>query len=115
MEYAASRKASRARLMCRRLHGRPGPLVVATDYMKIVGDQIRPFVTDRCIVCLGSDGFGRSDTRESLRTFFGVDRRLIVLATLQALADEGKITRARVSEAIQRYGIDAGKIDPTTV
>jgi pyruvate dehydrogenase E1 component len=97
------------------LHGRPGPVVVATDYMKIVGDQIRPFVNDRRFIALGTDGFGRSDTRESLRTFFEVDRHFIVLAALKALADEGAIPRRRVSEAIARYGIDAEKIDPATV
>ncbi|KHJ59319.1 transketolase-like TK C-terminal-containing protein, partial [Burkholderia glumae] len=97
------------------LRGHAGPLVVATDYMKIVGDQIRPYVTDRRLVSLGTDGFGRSDTRESLRTFFEVDRHFIVLAALKALADDGKIARARVGEAIKRYGIDTEKLDPTTV
>jgi pyruvate dehydrogenase E1 component len=97
------------------MQGQVGPLVVATDYMKIVGDQIRPFVTDRRVVSLGTDGFGRSDTRESLREFFEVDRHFIVLAALKALADDGTIARERVSDAIARYGIDAGKIDPTTV
>ncbi|MBB3117172.1 pyruvate dehydrogenase (acetyl-transferring), homodimeric type [Pseudoduganella violacea] len=97
------------------LRDRAGPVVVATDYMKIVGDQIRPFVEQRRFVSLGTDGFGRSDTRESLRTFFEVDRHFIVLAALKALADEGAIPRGRVAEAIQRYGIDAGKADPASV
>jgi pyruvate dehydrogenase E1 component len=97
------------------LHGHAGPLVVATDYMKIVGDQIRPFVTDRRLVSLGTDGFGRSDTRESLRTFFEVDRHFIVLAALKALADDGAIPRTQVSEAIRRYGIDTEKLDPASV
>src|ERR1700730_642165 len=60
------------------LQGHEGPVVVATDYMKIVGDQIRPFINDRRFTALGTDGFGRSDTRESLRTFFEVDRHFIV-------------------------------------
>jgi len=97
------------------LHRRPGPVVVATDYMKIVGDQIRPFVTDRRFIALGTDGFGRSDTRESLRTFFEVDRHFIVLTALKALADEGAVPRQRVSEAIARYDIDTEKLDPSTV
>ena len=97
------------------LQGRPGPVVVATDYMKIVGDQIRPFVDDRRFIALGTDGFGRSDTRESLRTFFEVDRHFIVLTALKALADEGAIARQKVSEAIARYGIDIDKMDPATV
>lgn len=97
------------------LRGKPGPVIVATDYMKIVGDQIRPFINDRRFIALGTDGFGRSDTRESLRTFFEVDRHFIVLAALKALADEGKIERQRVSEAIARYGIHIDKIDPASV
>ncbi len=97
------------------LQGRSGPVVVATDYMKIVGDQIRPFVPDRRFIALGTDGFGRSDTRESLRTFFEVDRHFIVLAALKALADAGEVPRARVGEAIRRYGIDAEKPDPASV
>jgi pyruvate dehydrogenase E1 component len=64
---------------------------------------------------LGTDGFGRSDTRESLRTFFEVDRHFIVLAALKALADEGVIPRQRVSDAIARYGIEPAKLDPATV
>jgi len=97
------------------LQGHEGPLVVATDYMKIVGDQIRPFINDRRFTALGTDGFGRSDTRESLRAFFEVDRHFIVLAALKALADEGRIERSRLQEAIDRYGIDTGKPDPAAV
>ncbi|WP_455732351.1 transketolase-like TK C-terminal-containing protein, partial [Burkholderia stabilis] len=97
------------------LDGRTGPVVVATDYMKIVGDQIRAFVDGRRFVSLGADGFGRSDTREALRTFFEVDRHFIVIAALKALADDGAMPRARVGEAIRRYGIDIDKIDPATV
>ncbi|HEM8516090.1 TPA: pyruvate dehydrogenase (acetyl-transferring), homodimeric type, partial [Burkholderia cepacia] len=97
------------------LDGRTGPVVVATDYMKIVGDQIRAFVDGRRFVSLGTDGFGRSDTRDALRTFFEVDRHFIVVAALKALADDGAIPRARVGEAIRRYGIDVDKIDPASV
>jgi pyruvate dehydrogenase E1 component len=97
------------------LQGHEGPVVVATDYMKIVGDQIRPFINDRRFTALGTDGFGRSDTRESLRTFFEVDRHFIVLAALKSLADEGRIERARMQDAIDKYGIDTGKRDPAAV
>ncbi len=97
------------------LQGHEGPVVVAADYMKIVGDQIRPFINDRRFIALGTDGFGRSDTRESLRTFFEVDRHFIVLAALKSLADEGRIERSRMQEAIDKYGIDAGKHDPAAV
>ncbi|MDR2333529.1 MAG: pyruvate dehydrogenase (acetyl-transferring), homodimeric type [Burkholderiaceae bacterium] len=97
------------------LQERPGPVIVTTDYMRIVGDQIRPFVEGRRLVSLGTDGFGRSDTRESLRTFFEVDRHFIVLAALKALADDGVLARQRVSDAIQLYGIDREKMDPASV
>ncbi|MEG2803137.1 pyruvate dehydrogenase (acetyl-transferring), homodimeric type [Stenotrophomonas sp.] len=94
------------------LAAHPGPLVVATDYMKIVADQIRPFVEGRRFSALGTDGFGRSDTREALRTFFEVDRHFIVLAALKALADEGRIARAQVQRAIDLYAIQVDKVDP---
>ncbi|WP_313207676.1 pyruvate dehydrogenase (acetyl-transferring), homodimeric type [Stenotrophomonas sp.] len=96
------------------LAGHPGPVVVATDYMKIVADQIRPFIDDRRFIALGTDGFGRSDTRESLRTFFEVDRHFIVLAALKALADDGRLERTLMQVAIERYGIDVDKADPAT-
>ncbi|WP_369969912.1 pyruvate dehydrogenase (acetyl-transferring), homodimeric type [Stenotrophomonas rhizophila] len=92
-----------------------GPLVVATDYMKIVADQIRPFVDGRRFTALGTDGFGRSDTRESLRTFFEVDRHFIVLAALKALADDGRIARSQLQVAIEQYGIHVDKVDPAAV
>jgi pyruvate dehydrogenase E1 component len=97
------------------LAGRQGPVVIATDYMKIVADQIRPYVHDRRLVALGTDGFGRSDTRASLRTFFEVDRHFIALAALKALADDGQVARSLVSDAIGKFGIDADKIDPASV
>lgn len=92
-----------------------GPIIVTTDYMKIVGDQIRPFIHNTRFVSLGTDGFGRSDTRESLRTFFEVDRHFVVLAALKALADDGVIARSKVSEAITLYNIDKEKVDPASV
>lgn len=97
------------------LEGQPGPVVVATDYMKIFADQIRPFVPGRRFVALGTDGFGQSDTRETLRQFFEVDRYFIALAALKALADDGLISRARVAEAISRYGINVDKANPVAV
>ncbi|MET4615262.1 pyruvate dehydrogenase E1 component [Stenotrophomonas sp. 2619] len=98
-----------------RLAAHAGPLVVATDYMKIVADQIRPFVDGRRFTALGTDGFGRSDTRESLRTFFEVDRHFIVLAALKALADDGRIARSQLQVAIEKYGIHVDKVDPAAV
>ncbi|MCM2377538.1 pyruvate dehydrogenase (acetyl-transferring), homodimeric type [Pseudomonas marginalis] len=97
------------------LAGQTGPVVVATDYMKLFADQIRPFVPNRRFVALGTDGFGQSDTRESLRAFFEVDRHFIALAALKALADDSVIGREKVSEAISRYGINVDKANPVAV
>ncbi len=83
-----------------------GPVVAATDYMKTVAEQIRPFLEGRRYVTLGTDGFGRSDTRQALRAFFEVDRHHIVLATLKALADEGTVPPEQAADAIRRYGLD---------
>ncbi|MET1069846.1 MAG: pyruvate dehydrogenase (acetyl-transferring), homodimeric type [Pseudomonas prosekii] len=97
------------------LQDKQGPVVVATDYMKILADQIRPFVPKRRFVALGTDGFGQSDTRESLRKFFEVDRHFIAVAALKALADEGTLPREKVAEAIALYGIDPEKQNPAKV
>ncbi len=97
------------------LAGHTGPVVVATDYMKLFADQIRPFVPNRRFVALGTDGFGQSDTQETLREFFEVDRHFIALAALKALADDGVIGRDKVSGAIKLYGINVDKADPAAV
>jgi pyruvate dehydrogenase E1 component len=91
-----------------------GPVVAATDYMKIFADQIREFVPGRYKV-LGTDGFGRSDTREKLRQFFEVDRYYVTVAALKALAEEGKIPAEKVAQAISRFGIDPDKPNPVKV
>jgi pyruvate dehydrogenase E1 component len=93
---------------------RDGPVVAATDYIKVHADQVRAFV-DRRYHVLGTDGFGRSDYRRKLRAFFEVDRHWVVLSALKGLADEGTIPRSSVSEAIKRYGIDPSKPSPATV
>jgi pyruvate dehydrogenase E1 component len=93
---------------------RPGPVVAATDYIKAFSDQIRPFVPHRYLV-LGTDGFGRSDTREKLRDFFEVDRRWVAVAALKALAEEGELPAAHVARALARYGIDTKKPNPASV
>ncbi|MGQ5796209.1 pyruvate dehydrogenase (acetyl-transferring), homodimeric type [Serratia sp. IR-2025] len=97
------------------LAAHPGPVVVVTDYMKIVGDQIKPFLPDRTFIALGTDGFGRSDTREALREFFEVNRHFIALAALKLLADEGRIARNEVNRAMVLYGIAPDKPDPAAV
>jgi pyruvate dehydrogenase E1 component len=99
------------------LAGRPaGPVVAASDYMKTFADQIRPFVPrERGYRVLGTDGFGRSDSREKLRHFFEVNRNFVVLAALRALAEQGDGKAKSVAEAMKKYGIDPEKPDPTTV
>lgn len=94
------------------LQQREGPVIASTDYMKIVADQIREFVPGRYCV-LGTDGFGRSDTRERLRHFFEVDRHYVVVTALKALADEDKIPVTKVAEAIKAFAIDPDKPEPT--
>ena len=89
-----------------------GPVIAATDYMKAVPDQIRAFIADRRFVALGTDGFGRSDTREALRNRFEVDRRHIAVAALKALADDGRVEPNQVGEAIVKYAIDAAASSP---
>jgi pyruvate dehydrogenase E1 component len=96
------------------LEGRDGPAIAATDYMKTFADQIRPFV-DRRYSVLGTDGYGRSDTRAKLRRFFEVDRDYVTVAALKALADEGALPAKKVSEAIRKFGIDPEKPNPVTV
>jgi pyruvate dehydrogenase E1 component len=91
-----------------------GPVVAATDYVRAFAEQIRPYVPRRYVV-LGTDGFGRSDTREKLRRFFEVDRFHVVVAALKALSDEGALPAGRVTEAIRKYGIDPKKPAPWTV
>jgi pyruvate dehydrogenase E1 component len=96
------------------LEGHEGPVVAASDYMRLFADQIRPFVNRRYRV-LGTDGFGRSDYRKRLRDFFEVDRRWIAVAALKTLADEGTVKPTVVVEAIARYGINTEKPAPWTV
>jgi pyruvate dehydrogenase E1 component len=91
-----------------------GPFVAATDYMKIVPDQIQRWMPGQ-FVSLGTDGFGRSDARKALRQFFEVDRHYITVTALKALADEGKFEAAAVAKAIRKYGIDPDKPDPVTL
>ncbi len=90
------------------------PVIAATDYMKLYADQIRRHVPEPYVV-LGTDGYGRSDTRAKLRKFFEVDRHYIVVAALKALADEGKIPAEKVTEAMMKYHIDQEKPNPVTV
>jgi len=96
------------------LGGRDGPFIAATDYMKIIPDQIQRWVPGRFIT-LGTDGYGRSDSRDALRQHFEVDERFIAAAALKALADEGALDQKTVTRAIEKYGIDPDRPDPVTL
>ena len=96
------------------LADREGPFIAATDYMKTVADQIRQWVPGRYAV-LGTDGYGRSDSRAELRRFFEVDRHYVAITALKALADEGKIDKQTVTDAMQAFGIDPEKPNPLSV
>ncbi len=93
------------------LDDEPGVVVAATDYIRIYAEQIRPWVKAPYTV-LGTDGFGRSDTREKLRSFFEVDRYHVVVATLSTLADQGEIKPEVVADAIKKYDINADAVNP---
>jgi pyruvate dehydrogenase E1 component len=98
-----------------RLADAAGPIVAVTDFMKMVPDQIARFVpAGRSFVPLGTDGFGRSDTRQALRRFFETDAAHIEIAGLAALADAGAVDRAAVREAIKRHDVDPDTADPRT-
>jgi pyruvate dehydrogenase E1 component len=94
-----------------------GPVIVATDYVRLFPEQIRPALQNigKRYTVLGTDGYGRSDTREKLRHFFEVDRRWVTVAALKTLADEGQIEHKKVAEAIKKYGLDPKKPNPMTV
>jgi pyruvate dehydrogenase E1 component len=89
------------------------PVIAATDYVRAYPQLVAPYI-DAPFVALGTDGFGRSDTRAALRRFFEVDRQHVVVAALDALARTGSIDRSRVADAVARYGIDGGVAAPWT-
>ncbi len=95
------------------LRERAGPVIAATDYMKVYADQIRGFLPQPAhYSVLGTDGFGRSDTRKALRRFFEVDRHYVAVAALKALADQEALPRKKVAEAVKQYGLDPDKANP---
>jgi pyruvate dehydrogenase E1 component len=94
-----------------KLASAPGPIIAVTDFMKSVPDQIARFVP-KAFIPLGTDGFGRSDTRDELRRFFETDAAHIEVAVLSALAAEGSLKSSVVAEAIAAHGIDAEAVDP---
>ena len=96
------------------LGDRKGPFIAATDYIRAVPDQVRQWMPGRYAV-LGTDGFGRSDSRAALRRFFEVDRHYITVAALKALSDEGNMDVTTVTGAMRAFGIDPKKPNPVTV
>jgi pyruvate dehydrogenase E1 component len=103
--------AQRKAYITQQLEGRQGPAIVATDYIRAYPEQVRAFVPMRYTV-LGTDGYGRSDTRENLRRHFEVDRFHVAQAAIAALAADGKMTAKDVARAIKLYKIDADKPNP---
>lgn len=107
-------KPQRLNYVAESLKDAKGPVIASTDYMKSFAEQIQRFVPNR-FIALGTDGYGRSDSREALRDFFEVDSRYITVAALKALSDEGKLPAAKVAEAVKKYQLDSEKPNPTTV
>jgi pyruvate dehydrogenase E1 component len=107
----------RTPLVAERLADSSGPITAVSDFMSLVPDQIRQFLHDddgnhRTFTTLGTDGMGRSDTREELRRFFEIDTGHVVVATLSGLLADGKIEPSVVEDAISRYDIDSSAVDP---
>jgi len=96
------------------LESREGPAIASTDWVRAYPEQLRPYMPMAYHV-LGCDGFGRSDNRPALRNFFEVDRHWVTIKALNALAEDGKLPLSKVSEAIEKYGINAERPAPWTV
>ena len=94
------------------LQDRRGPVVASTDYMKLYADQVRQWVPQEQYKVLGTDGFGRSDSRKKLRHFFEVDRHWVVLAALEGLVAQGQMDAQVILDAMDKFGIDANKPNP---
>ena len=101
-------------LVAERLAESSGPITAVSDFMAIVPDQIRQFVDGRTFTTLGTDGMGRSDTREALRRFFEIDTGHVVVAVLSGLFADGAIDASVVEDALARYDIDTDAVDPWT-
>lgn len=107
-------EAPRKPYITQQLEGRDGPVVIATDHLKTYSEQLRAYIPADYTV-LGTEGFGRSDSRSRLRYFFEVNRHFVVIAALKSLADQGKIKADVVAKAIKKFGIDPEKADPMSV
>jgi pyruvate dehydrogenase E1 component len=102
----------RASYLAEMLGAEPGPIICATDYVRALAEQISPFLPGRGFLALGTDGFGRSETRANLRRHFEVDAQCIAVAALYQLSKEDKIEPKAVASAIKKLGVDPDKIDP---
>ena len=111
---AAARKPYITQQLEARLEGRNDPFIISTDNLKTYSEQLRAYIPGTYTV-LGTEGFGRSDTRTQLRHFFEVNRYFVVVAALKSLADQGKIKPDVVAKAIKKFGIDPNKVDPMSV
>ncbi len=107
-------KKQRVNYVAQCLKDAKGPVIASTDYMKSFAEQIQRFVPNK-FVALGTDGFGRSDSREALRDFFEVNRYYITVAALKALSDEGKLDAKKVAEAVKKYKLNGDKPNPAHV
>jgi pyruvate dehydrogenase E1 component len=107
-------KKQRVSYVAECLKGAKGPVIASTDYMKSFAEQIQRFVPGN-FVALGTDGYGRSDSREALRDFFEVDRYYIVVTALKALSEEGKLPASKVAEAVKKYKLNPNKPNPSTI
>ncbi|SMN00750.1 Pyruvate dehydrogenase E1 component [uncultured Candidatus Thioglobus sp.] len=96
------------------LAGAKGPVIASTDYMRNYAEQVRKYIPNRYEV-LGTDGFGRSDSRQALRDFFEVDANYVTISALKALVDEGEMDASVVVKAVEKYGIDTTKPNPMSV
>jgi len=109
-------KKLRVAWVTEQLSDRPGPVIAASDYVRACADQIRAFIPEgKRYLVLGTDGFGRSDTRAQLRSFFEVDRYYVAHAAISELQQLGKLTAADVKKAAKLYGIDSKKANPVTL
>ncbi len=106
-------KKPRVPYITKQLEKSEGPVIASSDYIRTVSNQVRQYVPATYTV-LGTDGFGRSDTRKNLRRHFEVNSHYVTVAALKTLADEGIIPTSKVSDAIKKYGIDTKKPNPLT-
>jgi pyruvate dehydrogenase E1 component len=95
------------------LSGLKGPFIASSDNVQLVAEQIRSYMPGQYVVC-GTDGFGRSETREALRRHFEIDAESVAYATLVALSKDGQFDVKKLPQALKDLGIDPNKVDPAT-